>query len=141
MSRVSFFTMLLDDNMSVWERNAINAAHDHADDVAAAARSDSDTLREAIGSMQRTIATQDKQIKLLNAAIGVLASVLRDNQVIDGELLDARLEATIGKVDDDIKATAAATLRCPGCKRSVPKEQGVKTSLGTLCASCASALG
>ena len=32
-------------------------------------------------------------------------------------------------------------MRCPGCKRSVPKEQGVKTSLGTLCASCASAVG
>lgn len=135
MGRVSFFTMLVDDNMSWIERDAINSAHDRADSAMEVARIQGDTFGQAIASMQRTINTQNKQLKLLGAAIGVLAAVLRDNNLVDPEILDARLEAAVLNTEEEIVATAR-TSTCLKCSRQVPSAQTVMTELGIVCDRC-----
>jgi len=131
MGRVSFFTMLADGNMSWIERSAINSAHDRADTALEVASAQGN----AIAMMQRTILAQNKQLKLLNAAIGVLAAVLRDNNVIDPEILDARLEAAILNTEEEV-AHEANTTTCLNCGREVPKQQTVMTEAGVFCDRC-----
>lgn len=135
MGRISFFSLLTDNNMSLGERSAINSASDRADDGMDVARAQGDAFGQAISSMQRTIRAQDKQIKLLHAAIGVLAMTLRDNNVVDGDILDARLEAAILNAEDEYSAEVS-TSTCLKCSRQVPNAQTVMTEIGLVCDRC-----
>lgn len=135
MGRVSFFSMLTDDNMSMREQGAINSAYDRADDAMEVARVQGDTFGQAIAAMQRTIVQQNNQIKMLSSAIGVLAAVLRDNGVVDGEMLDARLEAAVLNAEDEIRQEAN-TIVCLKCSRQVAKSNTVMTEMGVMCDRC-----
>lgn len=135
MARISFFTGLIDNNMSWIERGAINDAHDRADAAMEVASVQGDTFGRAISSMQRTINDQQNQIKLLNSMIGVLAAVLRDNNVIDAEILDARLEAAIENAQEEIKHEANNVM-CMKCSKLVPKASSNMTELGVECDRC-----
>ena len=75
MARISFFTGLIDNNMSWIERSAINSAHDRADAAMQVASAQGDAFGQAIASMQRTIVEQQQQLKLMTSMIGVLAAV------------------------------------------------------------------
>lgn len=130
MGRISFFTMLASD-MTFWEADAINSAHDRAETALTAAGN----LGEAVSRIHRRLIEQDKQIKLLNAAVGVLAAVLRDNGALNGELLDARLEAAMLNAEEEI-ATTANTFTCLKCGRQLPKAQSVMTEVGVVCDRC-----
>lgn len=138
MGKVSFFTMLLDDNMSWWERDAINSAHERADAALDAASMQGQAFSRSIVGMQKVIQQQATQIRMLNAAVQTLAAVLRDTNLVDPELLDARLEAAIVNTEEEV-ARAAATgpqSMCLRCSATVPTSRTVVTETGTLCDSC-----
>ncbi len=131
MGRISFFTALIDDNISWTERDAINSAHDRAD----AALQQGDTFGQAISGMQRTIVQQQNQLKLLSSMVGVLAAILRDNNLIDPEILDARLEAAVLNAEEDVRMDAN-TITCLKCNRQVLKTDTVMTEIGVMCDRC-----
>ena len=135
MGRVSFFSMLADDNMSWHEQSAINSAHDRADAAMQVATAQGDAFGQAIASMQRTIVQQQQQMKLMSSMIGVLAAVLRDNNVIDPDILDARLEAAIENAREEIKHEANNVM-CMKCSKLVPKASSNMTELGVECDRC-----
>ena len=130
MSRVSFFTMLTDP-----EGAAIGAAYDRADGAMEVAQAQGDAFGTAIARLERRVSAQDKEIKLLRAAVGVLAAMLRDNGVVDASMLDMRLEAAMANAEDEIEH-AANTVTCPSCKRQVDRRVTVMTELGILCDRC-----
>ncbi len=135
MGRISFFSMMADNNMSWTERSAINSAHDRADDAMEVARGQGDAFGQAIASMQRTLLDQKNQIKMLSSAIEVLAAVLRDNGVVDPEMLDARLEAAVLNAEEEIKQETN-TILCMKCSKQVLKTNTVMTELGIICDRC-----
>ena len=135
MGRVSFFTMLVDDNMSWLERDAINSAYDRADAAMQVAASQGDAFGNAISAMQRTIVQQQNQLKIMGSMIGVLAAVLRDNGVVDPDILDARLEAAIENAQEEIKQVADNVM-CMKCSTMQPKARTNVTELGVMCDRC-----
>jgi glutamine synthetase type III len=135
MGRISFFGMLADDNMSFYERAAINSASDRADAAMEVASAQSDAFGQAIASMQRTIMLQQNQLKTMGAMIGVLAAALRDNGTVDPDVLDARLEAAIENAQEEIKHEASTVL-CIKCNQMVPKAVSNVTELGVECDRC-----
>ncbi len=128
---ISFFSMLTDPNMSVREGTAINTALDRGTAALEASSAQSD----AIGRMLGRLAAQDREIKLLRAAVGVLAAMLRDNGVVDGEMLDLRLEAAMENAEEEIDH-AANTITCPRCNRQVDRRITVMTEAGVICDRC-----
>lgn len=132
MGRISFFTMLADGNMSWIERNAINSVRDDAMEVASA---QADSFGQAIARLNQRIAAQDKQIKLLGAAVSVLAAMLRDNSVVDAVILDARLEAAVLNAEEEV-AAEASTIACDRCGQAVHRARTVMTEHGTVCDRC-----
>lgn len=139
MSRISFFTMLVDDRMSWIERDAINDAQAQADTALAIAQSNSEAHARSIQTLGRQLAAQGNQIKMLNAAIGVLAAVLRDNNVIDPEILDARLEAAVLNAEEEIAQAAAKQPMetCSSCAAQVPRNRTNMTATSVVCDRCA----
>jgi hypothetical protein len=135
MSRISFFSMLTDPNMSVTEGRAINAALDRGDAAMAVAQAQGDAFGGAISRLQGRVAAQDREIKLLRAAVGVLAAMLRDNGVVDGEMLDLRLEAAIANAEEEIEV-ATNMVTCPQCQRQVDRRITVMTEQGIVCDRC-----
>ena len=131
MGRISFFTGLMDSNISWTERDAINTAHDRAD----AALAQGEGLAQGIQSLQRTVMQQNQQIRMMNSMIGVLAAVLRDNGVVDPDILDARLEAAIENAQEEIKQEAS-TVMCMKCSTMVPKASSNVTEIGVVCDRC-----
>ncbi len=128
---ISFFSMLTDPNMSVREGTAINTALDRG----TAALEATSAQGDAIGRMLGRLAAQDREIKLLRAAVGVLAAMLRDNGVVDGEMLDLRLEAAMENAEEEIDH-AANTVTCPRCNRQVDRRITVMTEQGVICDRC-----
>ena len=130
MARIGFFQALVDGQMSWGEARAINATSDQAE----AALEQGAMLGSAIGQMQGRLAAQQREIRTLKALVGVLAGVLRDTGVVDGDVLDYRLEAALEEAAE--AATAPAMVTCPGCGREVPQSQTVVTAIGTVCDRC-----
>ena len=135
MARISFFTMLADDTMSRGERDAINAAGDRADAAMEVASAQGEALGQAISALQRRVADQDQQIKLLRAAVGVLAAMLRDTGTVDGDLLDMRLEAAIANAEEELEEEATTTT-CLHCGQQIDRRRTVVTEIGVLCDRC-----
>src|SRR5687767_13130498 len=91
MGRIGFWQLLLDPNMSWWEAERINDAQDTADVAhgeAVAAHFRTQTLEERVNLMSR-------EIVMLRSALTVLTKTLKDSNVLDERLLDARLEAAM----------------------------------------------
>lgn len=153
----SFFTMLLDDltdpsnGISTAERREFNAAHDRADHAIDIAESRSRELAGEVGELRRQLAEQAAQIKTLSAAVTVLAAVLRDNGVVDADILEARFEAALLNAEEAAlaKATAARAVAqdrkahgmvaketCTKCGAIVPANLTVMTEQGTVCDRC-----
>jgi Zn finger protein HypA/HybF involved in hydrogenase expression len=132
---ISFFSMLTDPNMSIHEGNAINAALDRGNAAMEVAQAQGDAFGGAISRLQGKLAAQDREIKLLRAAVGVLAAMLRDNGVVDGEMLDIRLEAAMENAEEEIDH-AANTITCPRCQRQVDRRITVMTEQGVICDRC-----
>lgn len=135
MSAVSFFALLGDSRTSATEATAIGSAQSRADAAMEVAQAQGDAFGSAIARLERRVTSQDREIKLLRAAVGVLAAVLRDNGVIDGDMLDIRLEAALTNAEEEI-AVAANTVTCPSCKRQVDRRITVMTEGGIVCDRC-----
>jgi Zn finger protein HypA/HybF involved in hydrogenase expression len=135
MSRISFFSMLADSKMSFTEGGAINAALDRGDAAMQVAQAQGDAFGGAIAQLQGRVGAQEREIKLLRAAVGVLAAMLRDNGIVDGEILDLRLEAAIANAEEEIEV-AANTITCPQCHRQVDRRITVMTEQGVVCDRC-----
>ena len=88
---ISFFTNLTDPNLAVAEARAINAALERGE-------------ADKVALLQGQLSAQEREIKLLRAAVGVLAAMLRDNGIVDGEMLDLRLEAAMENAEEEIGA-------------------------------------
>lgn len=128
MGRISFFTALLDEDISWRERDAINSAHDAADAALELAASSSQSL-------QRRVARQEQQITELRAMVSVLAAVLRDNGLVNAEILDARLEAALVNAEEEAAAEANAAT-CIRCASEVTRSSTVMTEYGLVCDRC-----
>jgi len=132
---ISFFSMLTDSKMSIHEGNAINAALDRGNAAMEVASAQGDAFGGAISRLQGKVVAQDREIKLLRAAIGVLAAMLRDQGVVDGDMLDLRLEAAMENAEEEIDH-AANTITCPRCNREVDRRITVMTEQGVICDRC-----
>jgi len=133
MARIGFFEMLVNDDVSWLERNAINSAHDRAD----AALNQGEMLGASIGALQRTIQAQQTEIRGLKAALSVLAHVLEDAGVVDRKVLDYRIEAAIEEAQEAAaEARGGETVPCVGCNAQVPKSRSNVTELGLMCDRC-----
>lgn len=135
MSGISFFNLLTDSHTSVTEAVAISGAQGRADDAMELAQAQGDAFGNAIARLEGRVRAQDREIKLLRAALGVLAAMLRDNGVVDPEMLDVRLEAAITNAEEEIE-TAANTVTCPRCNRQVDRRITVMTEAGVVCDRC-----
>ena len=129
MARVGFFQMLLDDDMSWGEMAAINSAHDQAQ----AALDQGAMIGASVGMLQQRLAAQAKEIRTLKALVGVLAGVLRDTGVVDGDILDYRLEAALEEAAEE----KVEVVTCLQCGRQVPKNRTTITGAGLVCDACA----
>ncbi|MEO6777270.1 MAG: hypothetical protein ABI437_29745 [Kofleriaceae bacterium] len=99
------------------------------------AQGQGDAFGSAIARLDRRATSQDREIKLLRAAVGVLAAMLRDNGIVDGDMLDIRLEAALTNAEEEIEV-AANTVTCPNCKRQVDRRITVMTESGIVCDRC-----
>lgn len=141
MGRIGFFEALMSDGFTAdasisWtERDAINSAHDHADAALDAVGMQAEGFGKAIARLSKRLHEQDQQIKMLNAAVSVLAAMLRDNGVVKAEMLDARLEAAMENARDDAAVTAN-TVTCQRCGAQVAMQRTVMTETGTICDAC-----
>src|SRR5215213_8015964 len=91
MGKIGFWQLLLDPSMSWWEAQLINDAQASADVAhgeAIAAHFRTQTLEERVNQMSR-------EIVMLRTAMTVLTKTLKDSNVLDERLLDARLEAAM----------------------------------------------
>jgi hypothetical protein len=147
MSRIGFWQLLLDDRISWWERNSINGAYDQAE--LAANQSDANTF--VINKHKDRLDQMAREIVMLRTAVTVLVKTLRDTNVIDPRLLDARLEAAMEEaasaapqphVPGAPQAATAATqaavppVTCIRCRKQVPATTTTMTADGPACDRC-----
>lgn len=99
------------------------------------AQAQGDAFGSAIARLEGRVRSQDREIKLLRAALGVLAAMLRDNGLVNADMLDVRLEAAIANAEEEIEV-AANTVTCPSCRRQVDRRITVMTEAGIVCDRC-----
>jgi hypothetical protein len=124
--------MLLDNDMSWNERDAINDAHDSAE----TARSRSDELGGRVDDLGATVAEQKREIARLRAALRVLATILCERGLVESSQLDLRLEAAMAEAVERSKEAFAETIACPRCGQPVPPRLTVMTEQGLMCDRC-----
>jgi hypothetical protein len=141
MARIGFWQLLLDDNVSYWERNAINGAYDQAE----VAQGQANANQYSIGQLQDRIGHMGREIVMLRAALTVLVNTLRDTNVVDPRLLDARLEAALEEALPPPPAQGQAPdgqpqmrpLTCIRCREQKPASATTMTADGPVCDPCA----
>jgi hypothetical protein len=135
---MSYFN-LLDGRTSVSEILNIRSAQQAAQDALSAQADEAAVFSMRIESLQRLLLVQHDQIAKLQSALGVLAAVLRDNGMVNAEILDARLEAAMLNAEEETataQAKAQATTTCTSCRREVAKRQTTMTDDGVMCDAC-----
>lgn len=153
MGRIGFWQLLLDDRVSWWEAKSINAAHDAADvaqGIADAAQFKSFNNETRINNLAR-------EVVFLRTALTVLVKTLKDANVLDERLLDARLESAMEEANAAMpkqptgptsmnevlhagQATASnVKLTCTRCRNQVPASSTLMTADGPVCERCPSA--
>ncbi len=142
MARVGFWQLLLDDKVSYWEAAAINSAHDAADD----ARLQTMEIGGRVGALEQRVAGLSREVIMLRAALTVLAKTLKDTNVLDERLLDARLEAAVEEAmappEPPPSARVAAPVEpprmtvCLRCRNRVPARSTTMTADGPVCDRC-----
>jgi hypothetical protein len=139
MGRIGFWQLLLDDNVSYWERTAINGAYDQAE----IAQGQANANQYSIGQLHDRIAHMGREIVMLRAAVTVLVNTLRDTNVLDPKLLDARLEAALEEAlppPPQAQPGAQPQLRpltCIRCREQKPASATTMTADGPVCDPCA----
>jgi hypothetical protein len=135
MSRIGFWQLLLDNRISYWEAEKINAAHDAADiafDYAADAGNAARQLARRVDAMSR-------EIVMLRTALTVLTQTLKDSKVLDERLLDARLEAAMEEAFPKPAPAAPpidpakVQITCLRCRKQVAAGTTFMTGDGPVC--------
>ena len=145
MSRIGFWQLLLDDRVSYWERNAINGAYDQAE----LAQNQSEANFYSIGRVKERVDQMSREIVMLRTALTVLVNTLRDTNVVDPRLLDARLEAAMEEATappppppvqaaaNPVKQQVALPpVTCIRCRKQVPAASTNMTIDGPVCDRC-----
>jgi hypothetical protein len=138
MARIGFWQMLLSNNISYWEANAINGAYDRAE----VAESQAEANRFKLFSVEERMAQMSREIVMLRAAVTVLVNTLRDTNVLDPALLDARLEAALEEATAPPPPRAPAQpaeirpITCIRCRTDVPPSSTVMSMDGPICDPC-----
>ena len=148
MGRIGFWQLLLDPKVSGWEARAINGAYDQADLADQQAQANAFSIGEA----QKRISQLGREVVMLRAAMTVLVNTLRDTNVIDPRLLDARLEAALEEATappepakpaapkhaaaGPMAAPISAPVTCLRCRQQVPASSTNMTADGPVCDHC-----
>ncbi|HEU0036383.1 MAG TPA: hypothetical protein VFQ53_37480 [Kofleriaceae bacterium] len=140
MGRIGFWQLLLDNNISWWERDSINGAYDQAEIAMGQANANAFSLQQLGDRVQQ----MGREIIMLRAALTVLVNTLRDTNVIDPKLLDARLEAAMEEAFPPPPPQAAAgnaapqipPLTCIRCRQQRPASGTSMTADGPVCDAC-----
>lgn len=140
--RIKFWQLLLDDRMSAWEANAINAAHDSA----GIASSQAMAAQASIERTNHRLNDLSREIVMLRTAVTVLTKTLLDCEVINQRLLEARLEAAMEEAFAPPPPPPAAeamtspnpSLTCVRCRIAKPANQTTMTDDGPVCDACIS---
>lgn len=137
MGRVGFWQLLLDDKISYWEAQRINEAHDAAD-IAQAHAYDAQSAASQLG---RRIEMMGREIVMLRTALTVLTKTLKDTNVLDEQLLEARLEAAMEEAFPRPEPSAPAIpvadvqITCLRCRKKVRAGSTIMTGEGPVCES------
>lgn len=150
MGRIGFWQLLLDDRMSWWEAQRINDAYDAADvaqGTAEAAQSKSYNNETRINNLGR-------EVVFLRTALTVLVKTLKDANVLDERLLDARLEAAMEEANaampklptgptsmnevlhQNHASPLTTKLTCIRCRNQVAASSTLMTADGPMCERC-----
>lgn len=136
--RVGFLQLMFDSKTSWWEARSINAAHDAADIAAAEAQA----AHFSIAETNRRVAEMARELLMMRTALTVVTKTLLDTNVVDGQVLAARLDAAMeeafppppppmAKVDAGLRPVV-----CIRCHQSKPAQQTTLTGDGPICDSC-----
>ncbi len=138
MSRLGFFDVLANDNLSWQEADAINQAAGRAD----AALHQGTMLGESIGELRKQLARQQEEIRTLRTVIAVLGRVLEEAGVVDTKVLDYRIEAAIEEAREQARESRVRqTKMCVGCSLDFPVGQLNVTEYGDMCDGCVATRG
>ncbi|HTU57474.1 MAG TPA: hypothetical protein VMF89_03555 [Polyangiales bacterium] len=150
MGRIGFWQLLLDDRLSYWEAQRINEAQETAEYAQAAA----ENVQFQTGNMQTRLNNMAREVVFLRTALTVLVKTLKDSNVVDERLLDARLEAAIEEANATLpklpsgptsmnevfaqakQAAPTHLLSCIRCRNQVPAASTVMTQDGPMCERC-----
>ena len=135
MGRIGFWQLLLDDKLSYWEAQRINEAHDAAD-IAQAHAFDAAQSTNQLG---RRLEMMSREIIMLRTALTVLTQQLKDSNVINSEVLDARLEAAMDLAFPKPPPAAPPInpseikITCLRCRKQVAAGGTLMTADGPVC--------
>jgi hypothetical protein len=97
-----------------------------------------DDTRLRLQAAERAIKQQERELETLRALVAVLATTLRDANVLDTQVLDARLEAALDDAElrDEEGAVDDQKVACLSCKQRVLPSECTVTATGYLCTRC-----
>jgi hypothetical protein len=131
MGKISFWDTLILDDVSWYEAEAINEAHDKAE----VNRSAIEDAGFRIERLEATVARQRTELGQLRAAVDTLLHMLGEHGALDREIFGYRLEAAIENARERAQQ-AADSATCTGCGERVPRASTTFTATGLLCPSC-----
>lgn len=150
MGRIGFWQLLLDDRLSYWEAQRINEANDAAEVAQGAA----EAAQYATANQQARLNNMAREVVFLRTALTVLVKTLKDSNVLDERLLDARLEAAMEEANAQLpkqpagptsmnevfaqakQAAPTHQLACIRCRNHVPATSTLMTQDGPMCERC-----
>lgn len=139
MGKIGFWQLLLDDRMSWWEAQRINEASDAAE----IAQHQANNASFRASQLQARVDALSREVVMLRTAVTVLVHTLKDTDVIDDRLLDARLEAALDEAFAPPEparvapeAPEARRLTCIKCRQNVLASTTTMTADGPMCDRC-----
>ncbi len=150
MGRIGFWQLLLDDRLSWWEAQRINDAYDAAD----VAQGTAEAAQSKGYNNETRINNLGREVVFLRTALTVLVKTLKDSNVLDERLLDARLEAAMEEATAALpkpptgptsmnevlahnqQVPVTTKLTCVRCRNQVPASSTLMTADGPMCERC-----
>ena len=150
MGKIGFWQLLLDDRLSYWEAQRINEATDAAE----VAQASAEAAQYRSYSNEARLNHMAREVVFLRTALTVLVKTLKDSNVLDERLLDARLEAAMEEANATLpkqpagptsmnevftqakQAAPTHQLTCIRCRNHVAASSTLMTQDGPMCERC-----